>query len=83
MSRSHVFFLQAQIECLNSQELLEIKCPLLIKKCESLTEMFSGKLTNVKLVHGVPQLQPNGARGYYMKVQMDMFCTGLERCASS
>ncbi|KAM3867158.1 beta-crystallin A1-like [Diretmus argenteus] len=35
---------------------------------ESLTELFSGKLTDVKLVDGVPLLQPNGARGYYMQV---------------
>lgn len=48
--------------------------------CESLTELFSGKLNIVKLVDGVPQLQPNGACLYYMQVQMVMFCTGLERC---
>ena len=46
----------------------------------SLTELFSGKFTDVKLVDGVPQLEPKGASGYYMQVQIFMFCTGLERC---
>ena len=62
------------------QELLEIKCPVLSKKCESLTELFSGKLIDVKLADGVPQRKPNGTRGYYMQMQMGMLCTGLKRC---
>lgn len=64
----------------NSTELLEIKCPVLTKNCASLAEVFSSKLTDVKMVDGVPQLQPNGSRGYYLQVQLGMFCTRLERC---
>jgi len=64
----------------NSTELLEIKCPVLAKNCASLAEVFSSKLTDVKMVDGVPQLQTNGSRGYYLQVQLGMFCTRLERC---
>ncbi|TDH09872.1 hypothetical protein EPR50_G00092600 [Perca flavescens] len=55
----------------NSTELLEIKCPVLAKNCSSLAEVFYSKLTDVKMVDGVTQLQPNGSRGYYLQVQLD------------
>ena len=61
MSVKEPWFSASPDGVLNSQELLEIKCPVLSKKCESLTELFSGKLTDVTLGGGVPQLQPNGA----------------------
>ncbi|KAL7830927.1 hypothetical protein SRHO_G00304290 [Serrasalmus rhombeus] len=32
---------------------------------------------DVKTVDGTPQLQKNGPRGFYMQVQLCMFCTGL------
>lgn len=64
----------------NSTELLEIKCPVLTKNCASLADVFSSKFTDVKMVDGVPQLQQNGSRGYYLQVQLGMFCTQLEKC---
>lgn len=63
---------------LNSSELLEIKCPFLSKNSTHLAELFSGKLTDLKMVDGIPNLQPKGSRGYYLQVQLGMFCTGLE-----
>ncbi len=34
----------------------------------------------MRMVEGKPQLQPNGPRGFYMQVQLAMFCTGLRAC---
>lgn len=64
---------------LNSEELLEIKCPL-PKSDESLEDLFRSQRYDVRMVEGKPQLQPNGPRGFYMQVQLAMFCTGLRAC---
>lgn len=64
---------------LNLHELLEIKSPLL--KCdESLEDLFRSQRYDVRMVDGIPQLQPNGPRGFYLQVQLGMFCTGLRSC---
>ncbi|KAI2653666.1 hypothetical protein H4Q32_013986 [Labeo rohita] len=67
---------------LNSSELLKIKCPLLSKNSTHLAELYSSTLSDLKIVDGIPQLQPKGSRGYYLQVQLGMFCTGLEKCKS-
>lgn len=64
---------------LNSEELLEIKFPLL-KSDESLENQFRSQRYDVRMEKGTPQLQPNGPRGFYMQVQLAMFCTGLRAC---
>lgn len=64
---------------LNSEELLEIKCPFL-KSDESLEDLFRSQRYDVKMKEGTPQLQPNGPRGFYVQVQLGMFCTGLKAC---
>ncbi len=68
--------LQALMECW-TEELLEIKCPVLGKSFESLEDLFSSKTSDVKMVEGAFQLQRHGPHGYYMQVQLGMFCTGL------
>ncbi|XP_073702954.1 uncharacterized protein [Garra rufa] len=65
---------------LNSSELLEVKCPFLCKNSTHLAELYSSKISDLKMVDGIPQLQPKGSRGYYQQVQLGMFCTGLEKC---
>ena len=47
------------------------------KGCDSLDDVFNGKACDVKVVEGTPQLQPHGPRGYYMQLQIGIFCTGL------
>lgn len=44
---------------MNSEKLLEIKCPLL-KNDESLEDLIRSQKHNVKMVKGTPQLEPNG-----------------------
>lgn len=63
---------------LNTGELLEVKCPFL-RDGEDLEGVFQ-KRFDVKMVDGVPQLQPNGPRGFYTQVQLGMFCTSLRAC---
>ncbi len=36
------------------------------------------KSSDVKVVDGHLELQKSGSRGYYMQVQLGMFCTGLK-----
>ena len=67
---------------LNSKELLEIKCPVMGKGCDSLDDVFNGKASDVKVVEGTTQQQPHGPHGYYMLVQISMFCTGLRESKS-
>ncbi|XP_042264553.1 uncharacterized protein LOC121895458 [Thunnus maccoyii] len=64
---------------LNSEELLEIKCPFLTGN-ESLEDLIRSQRYDVKMVEGKYQLQKNGKRGFYMQVQLGMFCTGLRSC---
>ncbi|XP_041837800.1 uncharacterized protein LOC121637659 isoform X2 [Melanotaenia boesemani] len=64
---------------LNSEELLEIKCPLL-KSEESLEDLILSQRYDVKMVEGTPELQQKGPRGFYMQVQLGMLCTGLRAC---
>lgn len=62
--------------------LVEVKCPI-IQDDEGIThfrERFSTMQCDVVLVDGKPVLQHNGPRGYYMQVQLTMFCTGLRKC---
>ncbi|CAI5685839.1 unnamed protein product [Oreochromis niloticus] len=61
---------------IDSDVLLEIKCP--VPTYPSLTEQLTQKCSDIKLVDGELQLQKTGSRGYYMQVQLTMFCTGLK-----
>lgn len=62
---------------IDSSVLLEIKCPVPNKLYSTLLDRLTQNGSDVKLIDGVPQLQKTGARGYYMQVQLGMFCTGL------
>lgn len=64
---------------LNSQELLEIKCPL-PEDNDSLENLFKKPNYDVQMKEGKLVLCENGPRGYYMQVQLGMFCTGLRTC---
>ncbi|KAL2103190.1 hypothetical protein ACEWY4_000058 [Coilia grayii] len=64
---------------LSSGELLEIKCPFL-KENETVEDLFGSKKYDVKIVEGTPKLQPNGPRGFYMQIQIGLFCTKLKAC---
>ena len=35
------------------------------------------KKYDVKIVEGIPKLQPNGPRGFYIQIQIGLFCTKL------
>ncbi|KAL7848076.1 hypothetical protein AOLI_G00227940 [Acnodon oligacanthus] len=61
---------------LDTGKLLEIKCPLL-KSNESLRDLIGSQRYDLKKVDGKTQLQQNGPHGFYMQVQLCMFCTGL------
>lgn len=61
---------------IDSDVLLGIKCP--VPTHPSLTEQLTQKCSDIKLVDGELQLQKTGSRGYYMRVQLTMFCTGLK-----
>ena len=62
---------------LNTEELLNIKCPVLRKSFEFLEDLFSSKTSDLRMVEGAFELQPHGPYGYYMQVQLGVFCTGL------
>ena len=38
------------------------------------------KKYDVKIVEGIPKLQPNGPRGFYIQIQIGLFCTKLKAC---
>lgn len=61
---------------IDSHVLLEIKCP--VPTQPSLTNQLTQKCSDIKLVDGELQLQKTGSRGYYMQVQLTVFCTGLK-----
>lgn len=63
---------------IDSCELLEIKCPVPNKNHHSFIDQLSQKFSDVKVVDGQLELQKTGSRGYYMQVQLGMFCTGLK-----
>ncbi len=56
--------------------LLEIKCPVPTQL--SLTDQLTQTCSDIKLVDGELQLQKTGSRGYYIQIQLTMFCTGLK-----
>lgn len=57
--------------------LVEVKCPVLQGKD---INFENTKVCDIVFVQGKPELQQRGARGYYMQVQLTMFCTGLRKC---
>ena len=64
---------------IDSETLVEVKCPIIAHE-----ENFHDKLENglcdvVVNVEGKPELQQNGQRGYFMQVQLTMFCGGLKK----
>ena len=63
---------------IDSSVLLEIKCPVPSKLHSTLLDQLDHTCSDIKLVDGVPQLQKTGSRGYYMQVQIGMFCAGLK-----
>lgn len=64
---------------MESGVLLEIKCPFL-KDDETITDLMERGKYDVKLVDGVPQLQENGSRGFFVQIQLTMLCAGLRAC---
>ena len=70
-------WLSASPDGVSSAMLIEVKCPIMndgetfqekLKKCDIVTD-------NSRLV-----LLQKGRRGFYMQVQLTMFCTGLRKC---
>lgn len=61
---------------IDSCVLLEIKCPVPTQL--SLTDQLTQKCSDITLLDGELQLQKTGSRGYYMQVQLTMFCIGLK-----
>jgi hypothetical protein len=64
----------------NDTNLLEIKCPVPNPNWSTLDELFSGGKYDVCKVNGSLTLKENGSRGYYMQVQLALYCTGLQLC---
>ena len=46
--------------------------------CSKEERALTQKYSDIKLVNGVLQLQKTDSRGYYMQLQLAMFCTGLK-----
>lgn len=61
--------------------IVEVKCPVL-KETENLNDKLQAAcgISDVVMVEGEPLLKENGQRGYYMQVQLTMFCTGVHAC---
>lgn len=55
--------------------LVEVKCPVLQDK-----DLKKTQACDIAFVQDKPELQHKGSRGYYMQVQLTMFCTGLRKC---
>lgn len=57
--------------------LIEVKCPLR----DVHSELEAGKtVCDVHLVGGKPVLKKKGPRGYYLQVQLSMYCHGADSC---
>ena len=66
---------------LNGDNVLEIKCPVPTTKWSTLNELFHSKKYDVFINQaGNVELNVKGTRGFYMQVQLTMFCTGLKKC---
>ncbi|KAK7495572.1 hypothetical protein BaRGS_00013270 [Batillaria attramentaria] len=61
-------------------KLVEVKCPLIKEDVEQFSDLFKTSFCDVFLQDGKPVLDQKGKRGYYMQVQLTMFCTGLREC---
>ena len=62
---------------LNEDTILEVKCPLpMPNKWTSLDELISGGKYDVIKSHGQYKLKVKGSRGYYLQIQLTMYCTG-------
>ncbi|VDI48025.1 Hypothetical predicted protein [Mytilus galloprovincialis] len=64
---------------LNGDTLLEVKCPV-PTKWNTLEELINGgKYDVIKTTEGHYQIKVKGSRGYYMQIQLTMYCTGLRK----
>lgn len=63
-----------------SQQLLEIKCPVPSEKWDTLESLFRQKYDVAYSGDGNLFLSPTGSRGYYTQVQLTLYCTNLQRC---
>lgn len=66
---------------LNGDTLLEIKCPMPVpNKWNTIEELINGgKYEVIKTTEGQCKLKVKGSRGYFMQMQLTMFCTGLQK----
>lgn len=62
------------------EKLVEVKCPLVKKDVEHFDDIFSTPFCDVVLQDDKPVLLEKGKRGFYLQVQLTMFCTGLRNC---
>lgn len=66
---------------INGDTVLEIKCPVPTTKWSTLIELFHSKKYDVFINQaGNVELNVKGPKGFYMQVQLTMFCTGLKKC---
>ena len=67
---------------LNGDTLLEIKWPMPVPTKWNTIEEFinGGKYEVIKTTEGECKLKVKGSRGYFMQMQLTMFCTGQTLC---
>ncbi|CAG2205622.1 unnamed protein product [Mytilus edulis] len=64
---------------LNGDTLFEVKCPV-PTKWNILEELINGgKYDVIKTPDGHYQIKVKGSRGYYMQIQLTIYCTGLRK----
>ncbi|XP_071144096.1 uncharacterized protein [Mytilus edulis] len=66
---------------LNDDTLLEIKCTVPSAKWTTLNELFTGQKYDVQMNNnGILVLKVKGNRGFFLQIQLTMFCTELRKC---
>lgn len=65
---------------LNGDTVLEVKSPVPTMAWSTLDELFSSGKYDVAKENDNLVLKVKGNRGFYMQVQLTMFCTGLRKC---
>ena len=63
---------------LNGDTLLEIKCPMPVQNKWNTNEELI-KYEVIKTTEGQCKLKVKGSRGYFMQMQLTMFCTGIQK----
>lgn len=70
-------WLAASPDGIINSKLLEIKCPMSLSGCSSISEALADKTKDVYMEDGQYVINPKGPRGYYRQVQLGMHCLNV------